>query len=133
MNLSTFKDVDEALAWINGALRPILNLHTRDRAWIGRFKRETLTDIVLINAIAEQPGAHTPYTGQGTYPGGRLALEGFTRWQTSNEDELADLALSEPASGIARCFHPNGLGQPLRSIQRPSVANEAPRSPESRT
>jgi len=96
VNLSTFKDVEEALAWVNGAAcGPMLNLHTQDRAWIGRFKRETRTDIVLVNAIAEQPGAHSPYTGQGTYPGGRLALEGFTRWQTSNEDELIDPALGE--------------------------------------
>jgi aldehyde dehydrogenase (NAD+) len=100
VNLATVKDIDEALAWLNtAACGPILSLHTKNRAWAGRFKRETRTDIVLINAT-ELPGAHTPYTGQGTYPGGHLAIEGFTRWQTSNEDGLADLEPSETAVGL---------------------------------
>jgi len=98
-NLSTFRDIEEALAWISGgACGPILSVHTEDRTSVGRFKRETRTDILLVNAGSEQPGARLPYTGQGTYPGGHLAIEGFTRWQTSNEDPAVD---SEPGATVA--------------------------------
>ena len=96
VNLSTFSDFEEALAWINGApCGPIVSLYTQDPAWIRRFKRESRADITYINPTTEDPGARLPYTGQGTCPGGRLALEGFTRWQTSNEKEGDDHTPSE--------------------------------------
>ncbi|MDR3685275.1 MAG: aldehyde dehydrogenase family protein, partial [Geothrix sp.] len=101
VNLSTFKDIEEPLAWLHGAAcGPILRLHTQDPVAIGRFRRETRADTISINARAEQPGTCTPYTGQGTHPGGRLALEGFTRWQASNGAGLADLEPGESAVGL---------------------------------
>lgn len=88
VNLSTFVDFDEALARINGA--PAMSLYTQDRHWIARFKRESRTDIANINAPAVDSGARLPFTGQGTSPGGQLAIDGFTRWQTSNDDTAGE-------------------------------------------
>jgi alpha-ketoglutaric semialdehyde dehydrogenase len=83
VNLAAFRDAEEALAWINGGVcGPVLSLRTQDPAIVGKFQAEARVDAVLVNALAEAPGAQTPYTGQGTSPGRRPALEGFTRWRT---------------------------------------------------
>jgi aldehyde dehydrogenase (NAD+) len=90
VNLSTFKTFDEAMTWISDpSCRPALSLYTQDRALIDRFKRECRVDIVNINAATEGLANRHPFTGHGTHPGGRLALDGFTRWQSSN-DPVAD-------------------------------------------
>jgi aldehyde dehydrogenase (NAD+) len=90
VNLSTFKTFDEAMTWISGSsCRSALSLYTQERVLIDRFKRESRVDIVNINTTTEDPATRHPFTGHGTHPGGRLALDGFTRWQTSN-DNTAD-------------------------------------------
>jgi alpha-ketoglutaric semialdehyde dehydrogenase len=97
VNLSSFKDFDEGLAWLDSApCGPSVSLYTQDRAWISRFMRESRADIVRINAAAECPEARLPYTGQGTLPGCRLALDDFSRWQVSNLEDLDDLRTRGP-------------------------------------
>ena len=105
VNLSTFAELDEALAWIDSApCPPSISLHTQDRGRIGKFLRESRAGITCVNATPERPAARLPYTGQGTHPGGRLILEGFTRWQTSNQEDPEEIP-------------PRGLppGAPLRT------------------
>jgi aldehyde dehydrogenase (NAD+) len=87
VNLTTFSDFDEALAWLSaGPRRPAISLYTQDRAWIERFQREVRTDLVQVNATVEDAATRLPFTGHGTSPGAQPALDGFTRWQTSNQD-----------------------------------------------
>jgi alpha-ketoglutaric semialdehyde dehydrogenase len=82
VNLTTFKDFDEALTWSNHTpCGPAISLYTHDHTSIERFKRETRADIANINTTADDPEARLPFTGHGTRPGGQLALDGFTRWQ----------------------------------------------------
>jgi len=93
VNLATFAAFDEAMAWINAAsCGPANSLYTKDKAIIARFKAESRADIANINASAYDPAGTLPFTGHGTCPGRQSALEGFTRWQASN-----DLAPAEPA------------------------------------
>jgi aldehyde dehydrogenase (NAD+) len=103
VNLSTFTELDEAMTWIDGtSCASRVSLHTQDRARIGKFLRESWADIACVNAATERPAARLPYSGQGTHPGSRLALDGFQRWQTSNHADLEALPPSErpPAVGL---------------------------------
>ena len=106
VNLSTFKTFDEAMASISEASCGLaISLYSEDRALIERFKRESRADITNLNATATDPAACLPFTGHGTRPGGHLAIEGFTRWQTSN-----DIAVDE-------CLHTEGEAVTLASVQ----------------
>jgi aldehyde dehydrogenase (NAD+) len=87
VNLATFSDLDQALAWSQDA--PALSLYTQDPACIGRFRGEHRADILCLNTTAGDPTARLPFTGHGTHSGARLALDGFTRWQTRNQDQVA--------------------------------------------
>jgi aldehyde dehydrogenase (NAD+) len=103
VNLTSFGDFDEALTWIKGSpCGAITSLYAQDRAWIERFKRESGADIANINTTAAQPKARLPFTDQGTRPGGQPVLAGFTRWQTSNVEDLAEPEATEaPKPGPA--------------------------------
>jgi len=107
VNLCTFAAFDEAMTWVRDASCGLaISLYSQDRTWIDRFKRESRTDIANINSTANDPAAGLPFTGHGTRPGGHLVLEGFTRWQTSN-----DAAAEE-------CPQASGVGEaPISSIQ----------------
>jgi len=88
VNLCTFADFDGALDWIHDTPSgTVTSLYTQDRAFMGRFKREGTADIANINTMAEDPEARLTFTGQGTHPGGQPALDGFTRWQASNQED----------------------------------------------
>ncbi|HJV49655.1 MAG TPA: aldehyde dehydrogenase family protein [Geothrix sp.] len=87
-SLSTFATFDEAMAWITeAACGPTLSLYTQDRALIARFRRENRADIATVNATVVDPAALHPFTGHGTHSGCRQALDGFSRWQASNEPD----------------------------------------------
>jgi aldehyde dehydrogenase (NAD+) len=91
VNLCSCGDFDEALAWLQGTpCGAVTSLYTQDRALVGRFKREGTADIASINTLTGDPEARLTYTGQGTHPGGQPSLEGFTRWQTSNHEDLEE-------------------------------------------
>jgi len=99
VNLCAFGDFTEALAWIQGApCGAVTSLYTQDRVLMGRFKRESTADIANINTLTDDPEARLTYTGQGTRPGGQPALDGFTRWQASNQEDLEE-APAEAAAG----------------------------------
>jgi aldehyde dehydrogenase (NAD+) len=100
VNLCTFAELDQALTWIDSVPHvPSVSLHTRDHAWIGKFLQESRADLACVNLTTEPPGARLPYTGQGTHPGRHLTLTGFTRWQTSNQQDLEALPSTEMAPG----------------------------------
>jgi aldehyde dehydrogenase (NAD+) len=91
VNLCTFKTFDEAMTWVGDASCGLaISLYAQDRTCIERFKRESRADITNINATASDPAACLPFTGHGTHPGGHLVMEGFTRWQTSNDAAVED-------------------------------------------
>jgi alpha-ketoglutaric semialdehyde dehydrogenase len=91
VNLATFTDFNEALAWLQGTpCSAITSLYTQDRAWIERFKREGTADIATLNTTTDHPKARLCFTDQGSRPGGQPVLAGFTRWQTSNVEDLEE-------------------------------------------
>ncbi len=61
-------------------------LYTQDLALGGRFQCEGGADIANLNTLTEDPEARLTFTGQGTRPGGQPTLDGFTRWQTANQE-----------------------------------------------
>jgi alpha-ketoglutaric semialdehyde dehydrogenase len=98
VNLCTVRDFDEALEWIHGTPGGVTALYTLDQSLAGRFQREGTADIAQINTLIEDPEARLTYTGQGTRPGGQPALDGFTRWQASNQEE-PESSPAEPMAG----------------------------------
>jgi len=84
LNLTAFSDLDQALTWLGEAgCGPANALYTQDKASIDQFLQKNLSELALVNTTTVDAAARLPFTGQGTHPGGQGAIEGFTRWQTS--------------------------------------------------
>jgi len=82
VNLCTVKDFDEGLAWsLLGPSAFATSLYTGDRACLQRLRRESRADLLGLNRAADRLETRLAFTGCGTRPGGRLALEGQARWQ----------------------------------------------------
>jgi aldehyde dehydrogenase (NAD+) len=91
VNLATVASFDEALAASNGTPYGLTSgIHTENREWIDRFKRESSAGMVSINgacgAETHLPFGGTGWSGNGTSEGGRWTIDGYTRWHTVNDD-----------------------------------------------
>ena len=99
VNLSTFKDISEALGWLQESpCGTVTSLYTGDRALLARLQHEGSADIANFNATTDHPEARLCFTGQGTHPGRQFALDGFTHWQTSNDLETEAFQPAETAA-----------------------------------
>ena len=99
VNLVTFKELEEALAWTYGSPSGCaVSLFSHDRPWIERFRHDCRADMVGINRLADAAEARLPFAGHGTRPGVRPAYDGFVRWQAVCGDALdGHLPLAETA------------------------------------
>lgn len=88
LNLCPVRDFEEGLAWMAMAPGRAASLYTADVACAGRFFRESRADLVGLNRPAGSPALRRSLTGQGTSPGLRSALDGFSRWQVIEGDPL---------------------------------------------
>jgi acyl-CoA reductase-like NAD-dependent aldehyde dehydrogenase len=70
VNLCTVDSFDQALEWAGLSRGPASQLHTGNRAWAERFKRESAADLCVVNGAA----------------GDEPAANGFTRWQAVRDD-----------------------------------------------
>jgi aldehyde dehydrogenase (NAD+) len=84
VNLSTVDSFDQALAYANGTPYGLVSsLHSENREWIERFKRESDAGAICINdasaAVAHRPFGGTGWSGNGTHDAGARLEDGYTR------------------------------------------------------
>ena len=88
VNLSTVDSFDQAMAYANGTAYGLASsLHSENREWIERFKRESGAGQCSING-ARGAQAHLPFGGtgwSGNGAGSRPAAADYTREQTVHE------------------------------------------------
>jgi len=106
VNLTAVDDFDQALACANGTPYGLAGaIHTENREWIERFKRESSAALVSIND-ARGAEAHVPFggagwSGNGSGQGGQHGLEaGFTRWRAIYDD-TEDAPGTQPECAVA--------------------------------
>lgn len=82
LNLCQVRDLEEALTWLAELPRlPLLSLHTENPAGLAEHLWGGRADQTLVNDPLGHDQNRVPFTAQGTHPGTRLAVDGFTRWQ----------------------------------------------------
>jgi len=89
VNLSTVDSFDQAMAYANGTAYGLASsLHSENREWIERFKRESNAGLCSING-ARGARAHLPFGGtgwSGNGESGQRLEEGYTRWRAVHDD-----------------------------------------------
>jgi aldehyde dehydrogenase (NAD+) len=92
VNLSTVDSFDQALAYANGTPYGLASaLHSENRAWIERFKRESNAGLCVINGAGgagNLPFAGTGWSGNGAFDAG--PGDGYTRWHAVRDAPAAD-------------------------------------------
>jgi aldehyde dehydrogenase (NAD+) len=96
VNLSTVDSFDQALAYANGTPYGLAGaIHTENREWIERFKRESNAGTISINdargAEAHLPFGGTGWSGNGAFETGRGAEDGYTRWHAVHDHAEPEL------------------------------------------
>jgi aldehyde dehydrogenase (NAD+) len=105
VNLCTVDSFDQALAFANGTPYGLAgSIHTENREFIERFKRESNAALCSINdacgAEAHLPFGGTGWSGNGTNEGG-LRMGGYTRWHAVYDDaEAAPRSKAEDGAGV---------------------------------
>jgi len=105
VNLTTVADFDEALACANGTPYGLTSsIHTGNREWIHRFKRESNAALASVNNACSGVEAHLPFggtgwSGNGTREGGSWTIESYTRWHAVDDDAPARLNLARRDPG----------------------------------
>lgn len=101
VNFSTVKDFDEAMTYANGTPYGLSSaIYTEKRPWIERFKTESNAGMSSINNSTTGAEAHTPFggngwSGNGTRENGIWVLDGYTKWQTVNDDCSGKLQVAQ--------------------------------------
>jgi len=104
VNLSTVDSFDQALAFANATPYGLAgSIHTENREYIERFKRESSAALCSINGACA-PEAHLPFggtgwSGNGACEGGQR-VGGYTRWHSVYDDaEAAPRCTAGDAAG----------------------------------
>ncbi|MDR3672512.1 MAG: aldehyde dehydrogenase family protein [Holophaga sp.] len=91
VNLATVDSFDQAMAYANGTPYGLVShLHSENREWIERFKRESNAGVCAINgAVGTAPNlpfGGTGWSGNGACEIGGRVEAGYTRWHAVLDD-----------------------------------------------